>query len=140
MPDASTRREALSKFVETFDEKVFDKSVDLSKEKIVAIERDAQTSDTYLSTHKNLRAACDYLASTVGMGYQPEFLLDLDTGERHDLDLIAFVTPKSVDGVGVLLPRSVAQGLADYLGNGSLPHEAAVLKQARSIIQRSLGG
>lgn len=104
------RKQAFEDAIEEYDEAQLKKAVDFKEHRFVSIEHDKVTSDRYAKGHKSLRGACNHLARSVQEGdtFLPEFILDLDNGDRHELDLFVHVAPKSVDAVSVMLPRALA--------------------------------
>lgn len=134
------RAAALDTYIESFDGKAVEKqkSLDLSVHRFIAVERETVTTDCYMSGHKTARAACEALSREVETcrGWSPMFLIDLDSGERQVFNIIAFVFPEGVDGVGVVLPRSLAESVVTLLGGGS----ALGAAQAVAVIQRAIDG
>lgn len=95
------------------DERALSKCVDFEEHRFVSIERDVVTMNRYAQGHKSLRGACSHMARAVesGEAYVPESVLDLDTGEMHEIDLFVHVAPKSVGAIAPLFPRQVVNGL-----------------------------
>ena len=116
----SDRKASFERAFADFDEKALTKCVDFAKHGYVSIERDALTMARYVKGHASLRAACDYLAheTEAGEPFIPEAVINLDSSERHELDMLAFVFPASVDAVGVVLPRQAAADAVSYLRRG----------------------
>lgn len=108
-----TRKEHFDAIVAEYDEKALAKCADFTKHRYVSVERDKITSERYVKGHGSMRSACNYLAAATeeGEGFIPELVIDLDTGVKSELDLLAFVYPKTIDAVGVMLPRPVAEAL-----------------------------
>jgi hypothetical protein len=104
------RKKTFTDAIEEYDEAALKKAVDFKEHRFVSIEHDKMTSDRYAKGHKSLRGACNHLARSVQEGdtFLPEFILDLDSGQRYDLDLFVHVAPKSVNAVSVMLPRELA--------------------------------
>jgi hypothetical protein len=105
-----SRQDTFKAAIEEYDEAQLKKAVDFKEHRFVSIEHDKMTSDRYAKGHKSLRGACNHLARSVQEGdtFLPEFILDLDSGDRHELDLFVHVAPKTVDAVSVMLPRALA--------------------------------
>lgn len=113
MTDTKHRQAALDRIVEEYDEKAAERE-NLIAYRFMSIERDVVTAGTYLKGHKSIRGACNYLARVIEEGerFVPVSIVDLDEGTTHELDLHAFVAPRSLGAVALLLPRAVAVGLA----------------------------
>jgi hypothetical protein len=116
---AQDRQRAFAQLFEEADEKQVEKMVVFDQHRFLSVERDKATSDRFVKGHKTMRAACDHLANGMmeGEPFIPEYVFDLDTGERHELDLFAFVVPRSVDAVSLIMPRQLASDAADALAN-----------------------
>jgi hypothetical protein len=70
-------------------------------------------AEQYAHGYDTIRQACDALAEAVKQGALPEFVLDLDTGTKHDLDVNVSVTPQGVDARTVVLPRPHLRALIE---------------------------
>lgn len=112
-----SRRETFEREVSDFDERQLPKVLDFKSHRFVSIERDSVTGATYVRGHKSLRGACNYLADCIAGAerFVPERILDLDTGELHELDVFAFVAPKSVDATAVMMSRDLMHEIAQSL-------------------------
>lgn len=73
-------------------------------------------AEQYAHGYDTIRQACDALADAVKQGALPEFVLDLDTGTKHDLDVNVAVTPRGVGARVVVLAGSELEALIDYVG------------------------
>lgn len=138
MADAATRKKVFDGVIESYDQAAAKENVDLAKHSHLAIEHDGRSNDSYLSGWPSLRAACDYLAEQVEAGdsYVPDFIVNLDTGERIDLGVHVSVVPSTVDAVVALLPRPVAEHLHSVVvGRGS---DTKADKQAATILKRAI--
>lgn len=137
------RTSVLNGYVEGFNTKVVEKgkTLDLAVHRFIAVERETVTSDYYMSGHKTARAACEALAREVEGcgGWSPMFLLDLDADERHIFKIVTFVFPENVDGIGIMLPRELAETLVSALSGDSegVTASAAIVKAA-AVIQRAI--
>lgn len=132
------RRKTFDKVFEDYDEKAITKCVDFTWHRFVSIERDSLTTNRYAKGHKSMRGACSYLARAIEEGepYVPERILDLDSGELHELDMFAFVAPKSVEAVAVMLPRTLATATRDALQRRTTDDLAPVVKIIDSALAR----
>ena len=132
-----SRQQTFNEAIEDHDEAGLRNAVDFAEHRFVSIERDKQTEDRFVKGHKTIRGACGHLSRAVeeGAPFTPEFILDLDTGERHELDLFVTVAPKSVGAVAIVMPLPMARAAAHSLVGIDL-HEAAL--QAGVVIQKSI--
>jgi hypothetical protein len=73
-------------------------------------------AEQYAHGYDTIRQACDALAEATKQGALPEFVLDLEKGVRHDLDIAVAVAPKGVNARMITMPRSEAAALAEYIG------------------------
>lgn len=130
------RKKVFTDAIEEYDEAQLRKAVDFAEHRFVSVEHDKMTSDRYAKGHKSLRGACNHLARSVQEGdtFVPEFILDLDSGDRHELDLFVHVAPKSVDAVSVMLPRALAAAAV----NACDASAAEQVQQAGKMIKASL--
>jgi hypothetical protein len=132
----STRQAVFEKYIESIDPKV--KGFKADAHRFIVVEKDNGRGETYLSGYDSLRGACDYLAREVEScsGWPPEFIVDLDTGEKILLDVKAFVVPQSVDAVALLAPRPVARAAWSLLSGHTT---GGPIAQFATILQRSIG-
>lgn len=130
------RKAAFEEAIEEYDDAGLKKAVDFADHRFVSIEHDKTTDDRFAKGHKTIRGACGHLQRAVAEGdpFVPEFILDLDTGERHELDLLVTVVPKSVEAVVVVMPVDMAKHAARDL-HGIANHAAGDLIQ-KSIDRR----
>lgn len=107
----SAREDAFNRLIEEYDAKALSKVVNFAEHRFVSIERDAVTGDTYAKGHKTMRGACGHMARAVQEGdtFLPVGVIDLDQDTAHEVDLFAFVAPKTLEAVAVLMPRDVAR-------------------------------
>ena len=138
---SDSRRKVFAGIFEEVDEPQLKKSVDFAAHRFVSVERDKTTTDQFVKGHRTLRAACDHMALGMREGdpFVPEHVYDLDTGERHDLDLFTFVVPTSVDAAAFVMPVSMARDAADTLRRAEHP-AARVLETALGIIRPAAQG
>lgn len=144
---AQARVETFERIVEDADSKQLEKVVRFEDHRFVSIERDTLTSQRYARGHKTLPAACTYLARVIEEGEPmvPESVIDLDTGQQHELDLFVHVAPRSVDAVSPLMPRSAAEFVRKQLdrsefiqvGRGSV-EEGRAWKAASVALERAI--
>lgn len=134
----SDRQQVFKDNIVEYDEKQLPKVVNFAEHRFVTIERDAVTAQTFLKGHKSMRGACNYLARAIEgcERFVPERILDLDDGRMHELDVFAFVAPKSVDAVAVMMPRGVATGALEAIGAWA-GDEA---RSAEKLLQAALNG
>lgn len=122
-----------------YDERALAKCVDFSEHRFVSIERDTLTRQRYVRGHKTMRGACGHLSRTVEecLAYIPDGVLDLDTGETHELDVFGHVAPKNVDAVAVMMPRAMLTTIDEGLRccDDSMEEE---LQPALKVIARAL--
>lgn len=132
------RRKTFDKVFEDYDEKAITKCVDFTWHRFVSIERDSLTTNRYAKGHKSMRGACSYLARAIEEGepYVPERILDLDSGELHELDMFAFVAPKSVDAVAVMMPRGLMEETVKSLDANDRDANAIKVKLMRAALAR----
>lgn len=106
----SDRQKVFAEHISDYDEKQLPKVLDFKEHRFVTIERDSVTAQTFLKGYKSMRGACNALARAVESCERlvPEKILDLDTGQMHELTVFAFVAPESVDAVAAMFPRHVA--------------------------------
>jgi hypothetical protein len=138
MPD---RKTVFDKLVSDVDERQLAKCVDFAQHRFVSIESDKLTHDRYAKGHKSLRGACNHLARAVeeGEAYVPEMVVDLDTGTRHELDLIAFVAPKEVNAVGLMLPRQLAETLRSIVSTTTTHQQSPQhIEQLGTLIKQAI--
>lgn len=111
----SDRKQAFTEAIEEYDEAGLKKAVDFGQHRFVSIEHDKMTEDRFAKGHKTIRGACGHLSRAMREGdpFTPEFILDLDTGQRHELDLFVTVAPKTADAVVVVLSREMAAAAVD---------------------------
>jgi hypothetical protein len=131
-----SRRDTFTDAIEEYDEAALKRAVDFAAHRFVSIEHDKTTSDRYAKGHKSLRGACNHLARSVQEGdtFLPEFILDLDTGERHELDLFVHVAPKSVDAVSIMLPRMLARAAAQACEASAAEPSQQAGKMLRTVL------
>jgi hypothetical protein len=112
-----SRQTVFTAHIEEADEPQLKKAVDFNEHRFVSIERDKSTMDRFAKGHKTLRGACGYMARSVKEGdpFVPEFILDLDNDQRHELTLFAFVVPSNVEAVAVVMPSAMADEVARIL-------------------------
>jgi hypothetical protein len=76
-------------------------------------------AEQFAHGYDTIRQACDALAEATKQGALPEFVLDLEKGIRHDLDVSVAVAPKGVDARTVVLPggqlRALVEDIGDYV-------------------------
>jgi hypothetical protein len=132
-----SRQDVFNNVIEEVDESQLKKAIDFTEHRFVSIERDKQTTDRFAKGHKTMRGACGYLSRAVESGdpFVPEFVLDLDTGERHELELFVTVAPKAAEAVMIVMPLPMAQATASSLRDTTL-HEPA--RQASVVIQLAI--
>ena len=134
-----SRQQVFEREVTEYDERQLPKVLDFKEHRFVSIERDSVSGVTFVRGHKSMRGACNYLAGVVEgcERFVPQKLLDLDTGEMHELDVFAFVAPKSVDAVAVMMPRNMAETVAGCLKSWpQLDSVAAAVKLIEHAIER----
>lgn len=121
------------------DERALSKCVDFEEHRFVSIERDVVTMNRYAQGHKSLRGASSHMARAVesGEAYVPEFVLDLDTGEMHEIDLFVHVAPKSVNAVAVMMPRSLLDLIDEGLRSCDDPELKERLEPAFKLLERA---
>lgn len=131
------RQEVFEREISDFDERQLPRVLDFKQHRFVTIERDTVTGSTFVRGHKSLRGACDSLSRTVAGAerFIPERVLDLDTGEMHELDVFAFVAPRHVEAVAVMLPRLAAEAALNAV-NAS--NAGAAMEQARVLLAKAI--
>lgn len=135
-----TRQENFDRAIEDYDAKALNKCVDFDQHRYITVERDGYTANHYVKGHKTLRGACDYLAQVreEGEPFVPEQVLDLDTAEQFELDVLAFVAPKQLDAVAVMLPRELATQVLDRLVNCDDAPPPAAIQRAINLFRSAI--
>lgn len=133
------RKAVLDGVVKDYSPEELDKHIDLAKHRFIAVEsiKSRRSSDSYLTGHPTLRAACEFLESPDTGGYKPECIFDLDTGEKIELDVITKVVPQSVQAVVAVLPMAEAKALAEpdhHNTNAEVDAQKRALKRLRAAI------
>lgn len=133
------RKEHFDQAFSEVDEKQLAKSVDFAQHRFVSIERDKLTSHRYVKGHKSLRGACNHLARAQmeGESYVPEHILDMDTGELHELELMVHVAPKHVGAVSIMLPAALAEGVLSMIKASASETARTAEKLFQQAIDRS---
>lgn len=129
-----TRFDAWKEAISEWDEKAIKGVVEFDKHRFIAIERAKTGDDRYATGHKTLRGACNHLSRALEEGetFIPEYIIDLDTGERHELDVFAAVVPKSVAAVSLVLPPGTVSAILSALDASSAEACAQAAKMVRT--------
>ena len=130
-------------FEETFDEvdeTALKKHINFDEHRFVSVEKDSITGSTLLQGHRTLRGACGHLKRAVEEceRFVPECVVDLDTGQEHQLDVFVFVAPKSVEAVAVLLPRALVTEMTKRLLNSDRPEGAPNIESGILAMQQAI--
>lgn len=134
----SDRQATFDRLIEEYDPKQLPRVLDFAEHRFVTVERDSVSGATFVRGHKTMRGACGCLSRSVAGAerFIPQKVVDLDTEEVHELDVFAFVAPKSVDAVAVMMPRAVLESVDQQL-EAAHPSDEEVT-QARRLIKRAL--
>lgn len=134
-----SRRETFEHLIEDYDGKQLPRVLDFAEHRFVTVERDSVSGVTFVRGHKTMRGACGSLSRSVAGAerFVPEKVVDLDTAEVHELDVFAFVAPKSVDAVALMMPRAMLTTIGEGLRccDDSMEEE---LQPALKVIERAL--
>jgi hypothetical protein len=104
------RRKIFMGVFEGYPENAFD-TIKLMDHRFISVEDDPR-GEVWVKGHASLPAACQYLSDQATGGYKAEFVLDVETGERVELDVTAVVVPKTMGAVVVPLARAEAETIA----------------------------
>lgn len=112
----NARRKVFDGFFREYPDNAFD-AISLEACRFISVEDDPR-GEVWVKGHAHLAAACRYLGDQMQDGYKPEFVLDLDTGEKVELDLKAVVVPKSMGAIVIPMSRTEA---ARFIAEGEMP-------------------
>lgn len=137
MTDRATNFDRL---VEDYDERQLPKVLDFKQHRFISVERDSVSGATFVQGHKTLRGACGHLSRAVEgcERFIPVRVVDLDTGEQHELDVFAFVAPKHLDAVAAMMPRALLRLVDEGLRSCDDPDLKERLEPAFKLIERTL--
>lgn len=123
------RRKVFDSVFREYPDNAFD-AISLSECRFISVEDDPR-GEVWVKGHATLALACRYLGDQMTGGYRPEFILDLDSAEKVELDLKAVVVPKSMGAIVIPMSKTEADKI---VAEGEMP--SAVLAR----IDRELNG
>lgn len=103
------RRKIFMGVFESYPDNAFD-TIKLMEHRFISVEDDPR-GEIWVKGHASLPAACKYLSDQMVGGYKAEFVLDVETGERVELDLKGVVVPKTMGAVVLPMSRTEADAV-----------------------------
>lgn len=112
----AARRKIFDGVFEGYPDSAFD-AIKIAEHRFISVEDDPR-GEVWVKGHGTLAAACRYLGDQMTGGYKAEFVLDLDTGERVELDLKGVVVPKTMGAVVIPMSKGEASKIVE---EGEMP-------------------